>query len=101
MTKHLPDEPIQKCQLGFVEANKIVETTAKALDSNALFICHTNMNSEPETRIRVTRVKPKMHTSKTRLGNSMQKLYDLEPENEPEKPLKINFNVDLYQMEDV
>lgn len=101
MTKHIPDEPIQKCHLGFDEANKIVETTAKVLDSNALFICRTDMSSEPETRLRVTRVKPKIHSPKTRLGKSMQKLYDLEPENEPEKQLKINFKVDLYQMEDI
>lgn len=101
MTKHIPDESIQKCPLGLDEANKIVETTAKAMDSHALFICGTHVNPAPEDKLRITKVKTRIHSLKTKVGKAMQRLYDIESGNEPEKPLKIDFNVDLYQMEDI
>jgi hypothetical protein len=40
-----------------------------------------------------------MNSLRSRLGKIMHKLYDLESDNEPEKPLRIDFDVDLYQME--
>jgi hypothetical protein len=35
-----------------------------------------------------------------RLGRIMFRLYDIEPCDAPEKPLKVDLKVDLYQMED-
>lgn len=100
MTKHLPDESIPKCHLGLDEVNKIVENGPKALDGSSLFICDTDLNTELGDKLRVTKMKTRINSFKTRLGRAMQKLYDLESGNEPEKPLKIDFKVDLYQMED-
>jgi hypothetical protein len=38
-----------------------------------------------------------MNSLRSKLGRIMHKLYDLESDNEPEKPL--NIDLDLYQME--
>ena len=43
--------------------------------------------------------RTKTSTFKSRLGKIMHKLYDLEPDNAPEKPLNVDLGVDLYQME--
>ena len=101
MTKHIPDESIPKCHLGLDEANKIVETTAKAMNNHALIMCGTHINPAPENKLGIVRVKTRIHSLKTKVGKTMQKLYNLESGNETEKPLKIDFSVDLYQMEDI
>jgi hypothetical protein len=100
LTKQLSEESIPKCHIGLDEATKIVENTTKALDNSALFLCGTHINPAPVEKIRITKVKTRAPSQKTKLGKPMQKLYNLEAGNGPEKALKIEFEVDLYQMED-
>jgi hypothetical protein len=94
LTKQAPDENALKCHLSLDEANKIVE-------SNALVVCDTPASPEMEDEIEVTPIRTGIKSRKNRLGKIMPELYDLENCVEPEKPVKINLDIDLYQMEKV
>ena len=106
MTKHIVvDEGFPKYHMPLEEANKIIEENMKILDSNTLGICPANVKSihkidtEPTIPTSNRATKPKINLIKNRLGKIMHKLYDLEPDNTPEKPLNVDLCVDLYQME--
>jgi hypothetical protein len=75
-----------------------IEVVPQTLD-NTMVLCgaHSHVTAEPEGKLTVQMVKPKMNTKKTRLEKTTQHLYDLESGNEPEKVL--NIDLDLYQME--
>lgn len=90
LTKHPADENPLKLH---VELNKIG-------DVDALLVCGSQVGAELEENIEVVPVKNEMET-KSRLGKIMLELYDLEKCVEPEKPVKINLDLDLYQMEKV
>jgi hypothetical protein len=102
LTKNVPDEGLPKYHMPLEEANKIIEHNIKMLDHNALAICSTHANPQQEGKLKLTPVKARTGLSslRSRVGKIMHKLYDLEPDNEPEKPLNIDLGVDLYQMED-
>ncbi len=101
MTKHLHDEAIGKLPLSLDE----VEANMKLLEAaNTLGICGAHLNpvnsihtvaAEPLT----VKAKTRKISLKTRLGRIMHKLYDLEQDNAPEKPLNVDLGVELYQME--
>ena len=97
MTKQASDEAALKCHMPLEEANKIVENTAKLMDNNALVILGAHANFEDEVKPKRTLVKTRVNSLRSRLGRIMHRLYDLESDNEPEKPL--NIDLDLYQME--
>jgi len=99
LTKQASDEAAMKCHVTIEEANKMVESTTKMLDNNALVICGARVDPEREGKPKRALVKTRMNSLRSRLGKIMHKLYDLESDNEPEKPLRIDFDVDLYQME--
>ena len=99
MTKQASDEAAMKCHVTIEEANKMVEGTTKMLDNNALVICGAHVDPEQEGKPKRALVKTRMNSLRSKLGKIMHKLYDLESDNEPEKPLRIDFDVDLYQME--
>lgn len=80
------------------------------LEKNTLSICtphvssikHANTAKGKSTLIPTqTKSKSKVKTAKVRLGKIMNKLYDVEPITQPEKPLNIDLDVDLYQMEEL
>ncbi len=104
MTKHAVDEGFPKYHMPLEEANKLIEENIKVLDSSSLGICPANVKSvhkvgtEPTISAAIV-AKPKTNSIKTRLGKIMHKLYDLESDDAPEKPLNVNLDVDLYQME--
>jgi hypothetical protein len=87
LTKHASDEAALKAHITPEEANKIIESTVELVCNEALVICGAHVNSEPESEPEVMPVEVRV----------MQRLYDLEPSDGPEKPLKID--LDLYQME--
>ena len=109
MTKHLHDEALLKLNVSLEDSDKLVEANVKLLDGQALGICgvhsiDSNINSlhqvvaeNPLTKTHAA--KAKLNTFKNRLEKIMHKLYDLEPDNAPEKPLNVDLCVDLYQME--
>jgi hypothetical protein len=95
LTKHLHDETL-KCHMNAEDAK--IEVMPKIIDNTMVLsgkCIHT-----PENKIRVQMQKPKVAAKRTRLDRVTANLYDLEAGNTPEKKLNINFDFDLYQMED-
>jgi len=97
LTKQASDEAAMKCHVPIEEANKMVESTTKMMDNNALVICSAHVDPEQEGKPKRALGKNRMSSLRSRLGRIMRRLYDLESSNEPEKPL--NIDLDLYQME--
>ena len=92
MTKHVPDEAL-KCHLTVEEPKELVE-------ENALVVSNVPVSSELESKLKVTQlnqVKPEISNPET----VMPELYNLEECAEKEKPVKIDLDLDLYQMEKV
>jgi hypothetical protein len=96
LTKQNPDE-IVKCHLSLEDASKVSVTGV--LDDEVL-----GMHG---ARVRPKKIgKPKVNAvaavaRKSELGKAMSELYDIESSVESEKRLKIELDVDLYQMEKV
>ena len=83
------------------EANKIIENNMKMIDSQTLTLCGPSLSATSPRQPQPKLQAPKTKTGfKSRLGKIMHKLYDLEPESAPEKPLNVDLGVELYQMED-
>jgi hypothetical protein len=92
---HIHDEaPLRLNETLEVSANVTI-----VMGKNSLSIRVGEVGSTQKVNPEVTDVKTKIDFAKSRLGKNMHKLYDLEPDNEPEKPLNIDLGVDLYQME--
>ena len=92
MTKHVPDEAL-KCHLTVEEPKELVE-------ENALVVSNIPASSELDNKLKVTQlnnVKPEIRS----MGTVMPELYNLEECAEKEKPVKIDLDLDLYQMEKV
>ncbi|MCW4017538.1 MAG: hypothetical protein NWF00_02460 [Candidatus Bathyarchaeota archaeon] len=104
MTKHLPDEVSSKLHLSLEEAEKLLSDNVEFLDGNGLLhICnsHTRVKPVPEVDAKPVTVKARteLSPSKSKLGKNVTKLYNLEQDQTPEKTLNVEFDVDLYQME--
>ncbi len=91
-----------KYHMPLEEANKLIESNIKLIDATDFAICGQALNSGKvaKQKLAVTKPRAKVTSIKSKLGRIMHKLYDLEPEDQPEKPLNIDLGVDLYQMED-
>jgi hypothetical protein len=102
LTKHVVDEGLAKLHIPLEDANKIMESNMKVLNNNALGVCSAGINPQMivEPKIAPLKSRNRVNSLKSRLGRIMHKLYDLEPDNVPEKTLKVDFDVTLYQMED-
>jgi hypothetical protein len=99
LTKQEPTEPTLKCHEAFDEAGKVsVGSPSEMLEKNTLSIHATKMNPEGLQKSEVILVRDKTNSRRINLEKVTEKLFDLEPCGEPEKPLKID--LDLYQMED-
>jgi hypothetical protein len=83
------------------EANKIVEGGVKLMDVDSLAFLGANVVSGRRVKPKRVQVKTRVSSLRSRLGRIMHRLYDLEPDNEPEGTTKIELDVDLYQMESV
>ena len=94
MTKQTADENTLKFHMTMKETNKVGE-------ANALVICDAQESSKLEEKIKGTSIKNEMKSKRNRLGKILPELYNLENRVETEKPVKIDFDLDLYQMEKV
>ncbi len=105
MTKHISDETLPKMHMSLDDAQDLVATNIKTLNSQPLGVCnrpslkpmHKVITATSAVKSRA--VRPKVDSIKNRLEKTMRKLYDLEPDNAPEKSLQLDLCVDLYQME--
>ena len=107
MTKQAPDEAILKCHGTIEEVTKLNEGATDMLEKNALAICGASfssvnsIDSKHPSKPKIRHVGTKMSSFKSRLERIMHKLYDLEPDNGPEKTVNIDLGANLYQMEDL
>ena len=99
MTKQEPVEPALKCHGALDESGKVsVGSVSEMLEKNAFSVHAAHIGPEGLQNSKVTLVRNKTTSKRSKLGRVTEKLFDLEPCGEPEKPLKID--LDLYQMED-
>ena len=94
LTKQPVDENALKLHVEVEELTKVGEV-------DAIMVCGAQVSSKLEERVKVVPVESEMESEGGRLGKIMLELYDLENGVEPEKHMKINLNLDLYQMEEV
>jgi len=99
LTKQIADETTSKCHITVEEANKVGESVTKMMDNNAFIVCDVNASPEREGQLKTTPIKTGIKSETNRLGKIMPELYNLENCIESEKPVKINLDLDLYQME--
>lgn len=101
LTKHDAVENPLKCQLSIENVARVDLDVSRLVEQNVVKMCsHEQVLVEQEPKLNVTHVAKKARVKRNRwgkLGKIMDKLYNIEPENEPEKTLKIELN--LYQME--
>jgi hypothetical protein len=97
LTKQTSDETTLKCHVTVEGTNKVGESVTKMMDNNALIICDVNASPEKEDQLKTTSLKT--GTEANRLGKVMPELYNLENCSVSEKPVKIDLDLDLYQME--
>lgn len=93
MTKHIPDDAI-KCHLNVEEPKKLVE-------DDALVVCDVQAKPELESTLEVTQIRTDIKSKSDMQDIMVPELHNLEDCPEPEKPIKINLGLDLYQMEKV
>ena len=99
MTKQEPVEPTLKYHTPLDEASKLaVGSVGEMLEKNAFSVHTTQIRPEKLENTKVTLVRCTTRSRRSKLGKVTEKLFDLEPCGETEKPLKID--LDLYQMED-
>ena len=94
MTKQASDDSALKCHLTVDEPKKLVE-------NNALVVCNVQVNAGLESKLEVTPIRTGVKLKKAWLGKMVPELYNLEDHVEREKPVKIDLDLDLYQMEQV
>ena len=91
MTKHVDDA--LKCHLTVEEPKKLIK-------ENALVVSDVQANPELESNLEVTQIRTGIKT-RGLLEKMVPELYNLEDCAESEKPVKIDLDLDLYQMEKV
>jgi hypothetical protein len=95
LTKQPADENVLKLHSPLEETTKVGET------NNALVVCGTHVSQELEGKIEVPSIENEVKPKRNKSGKVMPKLYNLEDCVEPAKPVKIDLDLDLYQMEKV
>jgi len=97
LTRQESAENTLKCQLSIEESSKIGLDVSKLAEDNVAPLCNTQVFAEQEHKLKAARFLKKVVAKRSKLGTVTQNLYNLEPENTPEKSL--NIELDLYQME--
>jgi hypothetical protein len=100
LTKQNPDE-IVKCHLSLEDARKIGVT--EVLDKDVLGMDGAQVRPKKigKPKVKAVAAVARQSVEKSKLGKIMSELYDVEGGVEPEKRVKIDLDVDLYQMEKV
>lgn len=92
MTKHSPED-VLKSNLTLEEPKKLGE--------NALSICDVQNSSKTKKEIELIQINTDIKPKSKELKRIMPELYNLENHDESENKVKINLDLDLYQMEKV
>jgi hypothetical protein len=95
LTKQPADENILKFHIPVEETNQVSET------HNALSVCGAQVSHELEEKIKVPSIRNETKPKRNKLGKIMPELYNLETCVKQVKPMKIDLDLDLYQMEKV
>jgi hypothetical protein len=98
LTRHTPDENILKCTSTITET-KAFENLSKPID-NSLVLYNLPNNSEIEKEIQLNQLNKNITLTQSLVEKPMIKLYDLEKNENPTSSIKIDLDIDLYQMED-
>ncbi|KON31385.1 hypothetical protein AC478_02880 [miscellaneous Crenarchaeota group-1 archaeon SG8-32-3] len=93
MTKQ-SDETALKYDLTVEEPKNLVE-------DNVLAVCDSQAIPELKTNLGITSIKTGIKSKKIWLKKMMPDLYNLEDDFDSDKPVKIELDLDLYQMEQV
>lgn len=99
LTKQSPEEITVKCHIRIEETDKVRSGAAELLGKNFLTVRNAQISSEDEVKPKVEVVVVRKKIWKSGLEKVMSELYDLEGYVVQEKPLKIELDLDLYQME--
>jgi hypothetical protein len=99
LTKHSTDEITVKCNITLNQADKVRPGIPGVLDKNARAICSNPIRTEVEMDPQVKLIVTRKEICKTRLEKTMSEIHDIE-NGEREKPVKIELDIDLYQMEE-
>jgi len=102
----LTDEGFPKYHVPLEEAKNLIEDNVKILDGSSLGICGAHPHAKANRKVSIgssliegRSARTKVNAFKGRLGKAMHRLYDLELGNAAEKPLNVDLDCDLYQME--
>lgn len=93
MTKPAPDDTL-KCHLTVEEPRSLAEETA-------ILVSNVQTNSGLKEKNEVPKITIGIKPIRKGSQKTMPELYNLEDYVESEKPIKINLDLDLYQMEKV
>jgi hypothetical protein len=97
LTKHEPIESGLRCSLPVEETNTLNLNVNDLVAENVAKLYASRVFLEETPRLKNIRVKKARATKRGTLGRAIRKLYNMESDIEPEKPLRIE--LDLYQME--
>jgi hypothetical protein len=89
-----PDQTALKYDLTVEEPKNLVE-------NNVLVVCDSQAISELKSKLGVTSIKAGIKSKETWLKKMVPELYNIEDGFELDKPVKIELDLDLYQMEQV
>ncbi len=92
MTRHTPDAAL-KYPLATEEPKK--------LEENLLAVRNVQTSSESKSQLEITQITTEIELKRKGLRKMVPELYNLEDYAESEKPVKIDLELDLYQMEKV
>lgn len=92
MTRDTPEDAL-KYHLSMEEPKK--------LEENTLAVCNVQTSSEPKSKLEVTPITTEIELKRKGLRKMVPELYNLEDYAESEKLVKIDLDLDLYQMEKV
>jgi len=101
LTKQTVDDATLKSHVVVEGAGKVGEIVTKMMSYNALVIYDATVVPDRAVPLKTAPMKTKMKSETDKLGKIMHELYNLEDCVKSEKPVKIDLDVDLYQMEKV
>ena len=96
MTRNTHQENLLKCETALAET-KPFDNISNQLDNNPLLTYNLPMGSKLEKEITLPEFNNELTSN---IENPMTKLYNLEKKEIKSIPIKINLDLDLYQMED-
>ena len=93
MTKPTPEDTL-KCHLTVEEPKELIE-------KNTIVVSNVQTSPELNNETQVSQITTEIKPIRKEPQKTVPQLYNLEDYAEPEKPVKINLDLDLYQMEKI